>query len=122
MARLRKFYRRGRWRKGKGIAAVHLHDGTLRSAGIHWYEARSIGIAKSSRSAVIWTDPMAVAREKFVVCIGNKSYEVALEPRKIHRALPDADAARHYQLRVIDESGGDYLYPESLRCAVLAAV
>lgn len=71
---------------------------------------------------MIWADPMAAAREKFVVCIGNEGCEAALEPRKIYRALPDADAARHYQLRVIDESGGDYLYPESLRRAVLAAV
>ncbi len=75
---------------------------------------------------------MAAARKKFVVCIRNKGYEVALEPRKIYQALPDAHAARHDQLRVIDESGEDHLYPESyfapialpqsLRCAVLAAV
>ena len=75
---------------------------------------------------------MASTRKKFVVCIRNKGYEVALEPRKIYEALPDVDAACHDQLRVIDESGEDYLYPESyfapttlpqsLRRAVLAAV
>jgi len=35
-----------------------------------------------------------------------------LERRKIYRVLPDAEAARHKQIRVIDESGEDYLYPE----------
>ena len=43
IARLRKFYGRGRWRKRKGAATVRLHDGTLRLAEIHWYEATGIG-------------------------------------------------------------------------------
>ena len=49
----------------------------------------------------------------FVVCLKNKGYEVSLELRKIYQALPDADAAKHRQVRVIDESGDDYLYPAS---------
>jgi hypothetical protein len=49
------------------------------------------------------------ATKKFVVCLKNKGYEVSLEPRKIYQVLPDPDAARHRQLRVIDESGDDYL-------------
>jgi hypothetical protein len=43
IARLRKFYGRGRWRKLKGVAIVRLPDNTLRKAEIHWYEAHSIG-------------------------------------------------------------------------------
>ena len=50
----------------------------------------------------------------FVVCINNDDYSASLETRKIYETLPDEDAARHDQLRVIDESGEDYLYPESL--------
>ena len=67
----------------------------------------------------------------FAVCLKNDGYEVSLEPRKIYQVLPDADAARHRQVRVIDESGEDYLYPQSffapielpqpIRRAVLAA-
>jgi len=67
-----------------------------------------------------------------VVCLKNKGYEVALETRKIYQVLPDADAAKHRQLRVIDESGDDYLYPaayfspielpQQVRKAVLASV
>jgi hypothetical protein len=43
IARLRKFYGRGRWRKLKGIALVRLPDDTARKAEIHWYEAHGIG-------------------------------------------------------------------------------
>jgi len=50
---------------------------------------------------------------KFVICLKNKGYEVSLEPRKIYQVLPDADAAKHRQFRVIDESVDDYLYPAS---------
>jgi hypothetical protein len=50
---------------------------------------------------------------KFVVCVKNTDYEASLEVRKLYSRLADADAARHGQIRVIDESGEDYLYPES---------
>ncbi|MGQ0549949.1 MAG: hypothetical protein ACT4PY_09830 [Armatimonadota bacterium] len=43
IARLRKQYRRGRWRKRKGVARVQLADGTVRVAEVHWYEATGIG-------------------------------------------------------------------------------
>jgi hypothetical protein len=43
LARLRKQYGRGRWRKRKGIARVQLADGTVHVAEIHWYEATGIG-------------------------------------------------------------------------------
>jgi hypothetical protein len=43
LARLRKIYGRGRWRKRKGVATVRLADGTIRLAELHWYEATGIG-------------------------------------------------------------------------------
>jgi hypothetical protein len=43
IARLRKFYGRGRWRKRKGIARVRLEGGEVRLAEVHWYEAHGIG-------------------------------------------------------------------------------
>ncbi|MBU0496082.1 MAG: hypothetical protein KKA73_18135 [Chloroflexi bacterium] len=48
---------------------------------------------------------------QFVVCITNKGYSASLEPRKIYRVIPDACAAEHQYIRVIDESGEGYLYP-----------
>ena len=43
IARLRKVYGQGRWRKRKGIAKIQFQDGTLRTAEVHWYEATGIG-------------------------------------------------------------------------------
>lgn len=57
--------------------------------------------------------PMRSTIKQFVVCLKNEGYEVSLERRKIYRVLPDPEAGKHRQIRVIDESGDDYLYPQS---------
>ena len=72
------------------------------------------------------------SKRQFVLCLRNTGYEVSLERHKIYRVLSDREAAKHAQLRVVDESGEDYLYPasyfapiklpERLRRAVLSAV
>jgi hypothetical protein len=75
---------------------------------------------------------MAKAQTKhLVVCLENEGYAASLEKRKIYVAVPDVDAERHRLIRVIDESGEDYLYPQTffrtimlpaaIRKAVLAA-
>jgi hypothetical protein len=43
IARLRRIYGRGRWRKRKGIARIRLRDGSFHLAEIHWYEASGVG-------------------------------------------------------------------------------
>ena len=48
---------------------------------------------------------------KFAVCIHNEGYPVSLERRKLYQVLPDEEAAQVNELRVIDESGEDYLFP-----------
>jgi hypothetical protein len=53
---------------------------------------------------------MARARAKFVICLRNNDC-IDLELRKVYPVLPDAAAAKDGYLRVIDESGEDYLYP-----------
>lgn len=75
---------------------------------------------------------MAKPRHHFAVCVRNEGYEVSLELRKIYEVVPDRAAARHRQIRVIDESGDNYLFPSSwfaalelpapTKRAVLAAV
>lgn len=50
----------------------------------------------------------------YVVCIHNHGYEVSLESRKLYELLTDPEAQRHNQLRIVDESGDDYLYPSRL--------
>ena len=49
---------------------------------------------------------------KFVVCVNNEGYPVSLELRKIYRALPDEGEPDLRLIRVIDESGEGYLYPD----------
>jgi hypothetical protein len=73
---------------------------------------------------------MARAKQ-LVVCIDNDGYGASLEKRKIYVAVRDLAAEKHDLLRVIDESGEDYLYPkmffreielpQAVRKAVLAA-
>jgi len=68
---------------------------------------------------------------RLVICLDNAGYEVSLERRKIYVAISDTKAQRLGQLRVVDESGEDYLYPaemfveaklpQSVRRAVLQA-
>lgn len=47
----------------------------------------------------------------FAICISNIDYAAALEKRKIYQVIPDEQAAAHGLVRIIDESGEDYLYP-----------
>ena len=47
-----------------------------------------------------------------MVCISNEGYPASLESRKLYQAIPDEGTAKLRQIRVIDESGEDYLYPE----------
>jgi len=48
---------------------------------------------------------------KFVVCVSNSGYEASLELKKIYEVIEDSVAAVHNQIRVVDESGEDYLFP-----------
>lgn len=59
-----------------------------------------------------------MSKHTFVVCIDNAGYEASLELRKLYQRLPDAAAEKLGQIRVIDESGEDYLFPQSLFAAV----
>jgi hypothetical protein len=47
----------------------------------------------------------------FAVCINNRNHPASLELHKIYRVLPDDDAAKDGDMRIVDESGEDYLYP-----------
>ena len=50
---------------------------------------------------------------QFVVCVDNVNYPPSLELHKIYRVVPDAEAAADGDIRVVDESGEDYLFPAS---------
>ena len=57
---------------------------------------------------------MARSLEKLLICIDNEGYEVSLERRKIYVTLPDTAASKRGHVRVVDESGEDYLYPKTM--------
>lgn len=51
------------------------------------------------------------SKKMFVVCLKNEGYAASLELRKLYEIIPDERAADHQMIRVVDESGEDYLYP-----------
>ena len=57
-------------------------------------------------------------KRQLVVCVKNEGYEASLERRKIYVSIEDDDAKSHRMLRVVDESGDDYLYPQTLFVSV----
>jgi hypothetical protein len=68
-------------------------------------------VRKNTKSSGSSSDREAgVAR--FVLSVRNRDYPASLELRKVYRLLKDEQASRHGQVRVIDESGEDYLYPQ----------
>jgi hypothetical protein len=73
---------------------------------------------KSSVSATSTSRSGRRTEAKFVVCVANRDYPASLELHKIYRVLPDKEAERDGDLRVIDESGEDYLYPTEWFVAV----
>jgi hypothetical protein len=50
-------------------------------------------------------------KHEFAICVDNHGYEASLEMRKLYEVITDSDAEKHGQIRVIDESGEDYLFP-----------
>jgi hypothetical protein len=56
--------------------------------------------------------------KQLVVCVDNEGYLASLEKRKIYVALRDVAAEKHGLLRIIDESGEDYLYPKAFFRAI----
>ena len=49
--------------------------------------------------------------QEYVVCVRNEDYTASLELRKIYAVIPDSEAESHGMIRLVDESGEDYLYP-----------
>jgi len=57
---------------------------------------------------------------RYAICVDNSEYPASLELHKLYRMLPDEDAAKDGDLRIIDESGEDYLYPEKYFVVITA--
>ena len=57
-------------------------------------------------------------KARFAICVDNSEYSASLELHKLYRVIPDEDAKKDGDLRIIDESGEDYLYPADWFVAV----
>jgi len=71
---------------------------------------RTASARKSSSASGTSNRRKAPADPRFAVCVRNDGYEASLERNKIYSVLPDEDAERDGDLRVVDESGEDYLF------------
>jgi hypothetical protein len=119
-ARLRRLYGGWRWRQMKGVARILASAGKRSSvSGTSTKRPSAASLARRPRGA------------RFVVCVDNTGYEASLERNKIYVALPDAQAENDGDIRVIDESGEDYLFsakrfiaievPQAVRASLLRA-
>jgi len=68
-------------------------------------------VRKNTKSSSFSSNPKA-GTARFVLCVRNTGYPASLDLRKVYRLLSDEQAAKHRQVRVVDESGEDYLYPQ----------
>ncbi len=113
VVRLKKLYGPGRWRKRKGIAIIRLANGQTRRAELHGMK-RTASAEKNLNESDIWIKSMTIRKQssrRFAVCVDNSEYPASLEIHKLYRVLSDKDAEREGDLRIVDESGEDYLYP-----------
>ena len=71
-----------------------------------------MGLARKNTRSSGLSSNTKKGEARFVLCVENRDYPASLERRKVYQVLTDAQASRHGQVRVIDESGEDYLYPQ----------
>jgi hypothetical protein len=93
---------------------------------------RTASARKSSSASGTSTRRKSAVAPRFAVCVRNEGYEASLERNKIYTVLPDDDAERDGDLRVVDESGEDYLFsadrfvaievPSAVRTSLLKAL
>src|SRR5215469_7436027 len=78
---------------------------------------RTESAGKRSRSSGL--SPTIRKRDyRFVICVRNDENPVSLEVRKLYQVIPDSKASEHHLVRIVDESGDDYLYPEDYFVAI----
>jgi hypothetical protein len=111
LPRLRRLYGKGYWRKMKGSVRIRL-CGMVAFGLLNCIGMKGMASAKKSSSArgTSTRRSKSAPSRRFAVCVRNDGYEASLERNKIYTVLPDDEAERDGDLRVIDESGEDYLF------------
>jgi hypothetical protein len=80
--------------------------------------ANRVGGAPRGKRSFVAVADVAAEHPRFAICVRNKDYEASLELRKLYPVLEDEFGAKHGMIRVIDESGEDYLFPNEYFLAV----
>ncbi len=62
--------------------------------------------------------PSTSVAPRFLLCVKNDGFPASLDLRKVYQAIPDSQAETHGMVRIIDESGEDYLYPADFFVAI----
>ena len=89
------------------------------SDGLSYTGTKLMGLAaKTLKSNVIWNEKMNEYKKHFAICVDNTDYEASLILRKIYEIIPDEMGNKDDLLRIVDESGEDYLYHNSCFIAV----
>lgn len=101
--RLNREYGKAKWRKG--MATIRLADGMICEA-----RGRPSDAARATADAVT-RKLTAGLPHRFAICVRNTDYRASLELRKLYLVVDDSFAEQHDLIRVVDESGEDYLYP-----------
>ena len=85
-----------------------------KSGGLSYTGMKLMGLGvKTLKLNDIWNKVMVEPKKHFVICVDNADYEASLILRKVYEIIPDKNAARDDLLRIVDESGEDYLYHKS---------
>lgn len=131
LARLRRLYGKGYWRKMKGSARYGCRTVGFGSLNCTGMKRTASAKKRSSAKGTSTRRRKSPTARRFAVCVRNDGYEASLERNKIYTVLPDAEAEREGDLRVIDESGEDYLFsayrfvaievPAAVRASLLRA-
>jgi hypothetical protein len=78
-----------------------------------YFTTRKYGIVRKDMKIKRYLDYGNKMKKRFALCVDNKGYEASLIPRKFCEVIPDEQAQQDDFVRVIDESGEDYLYHDS---------
>jgi hypothetical protein len=84
------------------------------SGGLSYTGTKAMGsAAKTLKSNAIWIKTMSEHKKHFAICVDNSDYGASLILKKIYEIIPDELGANDDLLRIVDESGEDYLYHKS---------
>jgi len=92
------------------VARIRLKDCRIRLGELHCMKHTASVRKSSSASGSSIGGKRSAAGPRFAVCVNNDGYEVSLERNKIYVVVPDKDTQKDGDLRVVDESGEDYLF------------